>query len=537
MLVRIIIVLCLFVATCLQAQDKSFVFKGSAAVGGFHFYQNIDRGSSSLRPYGASLSINARLGYGRFVIPMALSINNQGTDFSNPFNRFGISPTYRWIKLHLGWRTMRFSKFSMQNTQFLGAGLELNPGLLRLSAMKGKIDYRIPGLPEHLQDLTPQRDAMAVKLGFGSRTKYLDISLLRVEDERMSGDTIFQPKQNAVLGLQSQLSFWDNMIKLELDAGLSALTENTYADEELLDEADIPSFVTDIIEPNISTHVNYALEGKLSFQKGWFALANTYRRVMPEYQSLGLNYLRNDIEAFVVAPSFRLFANKLIISSSIGLERNNLDELRNLDQERVISSANVNIRPNQNHNINLQFSNYSFDQRLVYDSLLTESIIIQQVNRNYGASYTFTKNNKGNVNVLSISTQVQEATNLNESSLNNNTKSIVANYSKSSINSNWSYNLGANYFDLAFGENNSSQLGLNLGVSYNTKRNLFKTQLGGLQSISGQSSNSYFSRLSWRYSLTESLSMEMSSRLRLVKREAREDINTVRTDIRFLQRW
>lgn len=537
MLTRLTIVIWLLASSILHAQDKGFKFKGSAAVGGFHFYQNQSQRSSSIQPYGASLAINARLGYGTFDIPIAVSFNNQGTEFNNPFNRFGISPTYKWAKAHLGWRSMRFSKFAMQNTQFFGAGIELNPGLLRLSAMKGKIDYRIPGLPAHLQNNIPRRNATAVKLGIGNQQRYFDISLLKVKDAQDNEDSIIRPKENAVLGIQAHLPIWNKHILLELDGGVSALTENRNASDKILNEADIPEIVNDIITPNISTHVNYALEGKLTLQNSWFSLANTYRRVMPEYRSLGLNYLRNDQEAFLISPSLRLWKNKLLISTSVGIERNNLDNLRNMTQDRLITSANINVRPNQSNNLNLHYSNYSFDQQIVYDSLLTESLIIQQVNSNYGGTYTYSNIGSSKVQVITLNAQMQRAQNLNNEALDNNTLSLITSYSHSGVQSPWSFNLGFNYFDIQLASASSKQLGFNSGISYRNKKTSIRAQLGAVNSISGNKTHSYYSRLSWRRNLRESLSIELSSKLRWVQRELREDINTVRTDLRLLQKW
>ena len=51
----------------------------------------------------------------------------------------GISPEYRWIKLHLGNRYMHFSDYSFSNHSFYGGGIELSPGTFRFSAFYGRL--------------------------------------------------------------------------------------------------------------------------------------------------------------------------------------------------------------------------------------------------------------------------------------------------------------------------------------------------------------------------------------------------------------
>jgi len=313
--VLVVILFSLFFLPSMNAQKESrkFNVKGNISLGGFHYYDDLE---TNLRPFGASFMANARLSYGRFSIPLGVSINNQGTRFQQPFNRYGISPTYKWAKVHLGWRRMRFSKFTMTGLQFFGAGVELTPGLFQLSAMTGKIDYRIPGIPRELIDQLPDRKVIAGKLGLGSRRNNFNITVMKANDEVVGLDTLTKPKENVTIGTELKLSLFKNRLTFAVDGGLSVFTEDRNMGSELIGQLDVPRFASSILEPNNSTHINYAVESVLGFNLGVFSMKTIFRRVMPEYQSLGLNYLRNDVESLVFSPSIRLWSNKVNLSGS-----------------------------------------------------------------------------------------------------------------------------------------------------------------------------------------------------------------------------
>ena len=70
--------------------------------------------------------------------PVSYTFSKNNSDFSNPFYRLGASPEYRWAKAHIGYRSISFSKFTLSGHNFLGGGLELNPGIFRFGAVYGR---------------------------------------------------------------------------------------------------------------------------------------------------------------------------------------------------------------------------------------------------------------------------------------------------------------------------------------------------------------------------------------------------------------
>jgi len=62
------------------------------------------------------------------VLPFSFRLSEQQRDFRQPFNQFGVSPYYKWAKLHLGYRSHNWSTYALAGHSITGVGLELTPG-------------------------------------------------------------------------------------------------------------------------------------------------------------------------------------------------------------------------------------------------------------------------------------------------------------------------------------------------------------------------------------------------------------------------
>lgn len=86
---------------------------------------------------GANLNISV---YG-INIPLSATISQQNKSFTQPFNQYGLSPRYKDVTVHLGYRSMMFSNFSLGGSMFLGSGVEVNPknSWVRVAAFYGRL--------------------------------------------------------------------------------------------------------------------------------------------------------------------------------------------------------------------------------------------------------------------------------------------------------------------------------------------------------------------------------------------------------------
>ncbi|MEM9928310.1 MAG: hypothetical protein AAF840_00700 [Bacteroidota bacterium] len=320
---------------------------GGLAVGGF-FY-SADGIPNRRPPAGYSLNANLTARVGQFSIPLSATLNDQGAALSNPFNRFGISPTYKWATLHLGHRNLSFSPFVLNGATFFGAGADLRPGKLRLSAMYGRFQRaRIRRFDEGLAaDFEYQREGYSVRLGVGDYRNFIDLIYLQASDDLNSLpiDTSYLgtnlPKDNTVLGISTRKEFFGGKLFFTANGGLSLLTRNQRAPELGEERQELVDRLAFLIRPNISTSANYAGDAGLTLRLKSFGLGLNYRRVMPDYQSLGVNYLLDDTETLTIAPRLSLAKGKLNLNGSLGLQRNNLAEQRKASTLRQIGSANL----------------------------------------------------------------------------------------------------------------------------------------------------------------------------------------------------
>jgi hypothetical protein len=118
-----------------KIDPKAKPLKIRGSLGGSFNYYNMQGVTQRRLPYGYSLFGSVNLSIYGWSLPFSVAISQQGTAFSHPFARYGVSPEYKWVKLYLGYRNMRFSEFTMNGITFLGAGVELTPGKFRFSAM------------------------------------------------------------------------------------------------------------------------------------------------------------------------------------------------------------------------------------------------------------------------------------------------------------------------------------------------------------------------------------------------------------------
>ncbi len=490
---RVYLILVLsFLMGSLGAQDlgnlknsKKFKMSGSISLGSF-FYNSkgIDARQS---PYGYSLGANLNFRIYGISVPFYASFNEQGGAFQHPFNRYGISPKYKWIRLHLGWRSMNMSEFSLSNTTFLGAGVELTPGRFRFSAMYGKLKQS--AALENINYGRPQfdRKAMAVKVGYGTKKSFIDFIVFKAKDDTLSltaPDSVLEAipaYENLVLGVKNRISGFKDKLVFTFDASLSAFSHNIrYSDVEVFADTKY-DWIKSIYNPNISSSFNYAGETGLTYRHKLFSLGAKYRRVMPDFKTLGSEYILSDLEAITVNPAVNLFKGKAVLSGSVGSQRNNLDGNRGSTNQRMISSVNLSVNPSPYWGVMLGYSNYTFQQQVVIDSIYNDSMLINQLSQNYNVvpRLTIIKDKYIHNFVLTANYQILNDQNELSSSSQSNTM-LLGNlmYSMMIKKMALSLRVGASYFGFKSDIIDINRYGINIGASKKFIKNKLRTSLG-----------------------------------------------------------
>lgn len=124
-------------------------------------------------PYSYFLSGNLNFDLYGWSVPLSFTYSNQNLGYQQPFNQYGIHPTYKWATLHLGYSSMNFSPYTLSGHVFKGIGVELRPeGKFSYSAMYGRLQRAVE--LDTLIDLSDtQQSAQPAfrRMGYGFKVK------------------------------------------------------------------------------------------------------------------------------------------------------------------------------------------------------------------------------------------------------------------------------------------------------------------------------------------------------------------------------
>ena len=306
------------------------------------------------------------------TFPFSFTVSEQQRDFRQPFNQYGVSPYYKWIKVHAGYRNISFSQFTLGGHTMLGGGVELTPGKFRFGFMYGRLFKAIQavGNPDGTFIATPsfRRTAASLKVGYGTEQNFVDIILLKGQDDEnsinyASTETMITPAENFVAGLYTKQQFLKNFL-FEFEFSKSVYTKNIDENDEDTLKGDFfnKPFSSLMDHTNASTSYSTAIEGALGYRRDNYSLRVKYRELGPDYQSMGTYFMQNDIRNITLEPSVTLFKSQLQVAGSIGFQTDNLDHRRASTTQRKIGSVSMNGRAGSHYTGNLSYSNYDIGQ-------------------------------------------------------------------------------------------------------------------------------------------------------------------------------
>ncbi len=470
------------------AKDKSFKISGSINLNlGLYDAYGIDPRRDRFS-YLVSGMVNPRL-FG-IDTPMSAVYSQQETVFLQPFNQFGISPSYKWAKLHLGYRALSYSPFTLNGHLFLGVGTELTPTLkrgpvnLRVSAMYGQ--FRRPVEPLFAQENGGQasyrRMGYAAKFGFVGKKEtanYIDFSLIKAEDRLGSIDepinnVALLPEENLALGVTGQYRLFKKLV-FNADFGTTALSRDTRTERSTESVKGVFNAFNGLYTNRASTIFRNAVKAKITYAPGAYSIGVQYSRIDPEYRTHGSYFFLNDVEDFTFNAATQLAKGKIRIAGNIGLQRNNLDEEKSTTGNRVIGSLNYSHNLTDNFNYNITYSNFS-SSVLVARDLLTDSLNLYQVTRSLsvGAGLQIGTEKRPQSVTLNLSRQTGNSRDeyfINESQ--NDFYNVTANYAIILKETGWTFQTGIN-LARSIAENTGTR---NFGPSFSVGKHFLDKKL------------------------------------------------------------
>lgn len=319
--------------------------------------------SGAATNYSGYYTGNLNFGIYGVSVPLTFNYSNNQGNFTHPFNQYGIHPSYKWVKGHIGYASMTFSPYTLSGHLFLGAGAELDiPGPLRASVMYGRLkkavdyDSTQPG-----QAPAYKRMGYGIKVGVANENDYIDLVLFGAKDtytpiDSFPGGQQILPQQNAAFSvivgktIAKKLTF-----KAELaNSYLTSDTRTLKSDErkKILEPASL--FTTS----RLSSTSRNAFKANLNYKFISWNLGACYERVGPDYATLGAYYFTNNLENITINSGVSLWQSKVNLNGNVGLQRDNLDNSKLNNNKRYVGSANATITPGEKLNFGLSYSNF-----------------------------------------------------------------------------------------------------------------------------------------------------------------------------------
>jgi hypothetical protein len=332
--------------------------------GGLNFnsiYLNTNNPDSKRDPFSWYLSGNLSLTILDWSLPFSCSVSNQSRTFSQPFNQYGVMPTYKWIKLHAGWSTISFSPYTLSGHPFLGGGVELSPKnwkvILLYGRFKKAVEYDV--LNESDMEMSYKRMGLGAKIAYEKKGYGLSVMLFKAGDDPKSlkfipENTAVRPQENTVISAAGKAAL-TKYFNVEAEYTLSGFTRNVLSEEKGQSQNKLPF----IFKEKASSQFFAAYKISLSFNSKFISVAGNYERIDPEYKTLGAYYFNNDLENITLAPQFRMFKNKLILALNGGVQQNNLNKERLSTMRRMVGSGTISFQPNKKWMLSGAYSNFT----------------------------------------------------------------------------------------------------------------------------------------------------------------------------------
>lgn len=333
-------------------------------------------------PFYWQLNANLNFNVGGVAIPFSATFTQQENDFTQPFNQVGLSPKYKAVTAHIGYRSMSFSPYTLGGKVFLGGGIEIKPkdywiqgavlyGRFARAVQTGGNNGTVVGIPAY------ERWGYGAKMRFGSETNHVALSVFRGKDDENSitvdtSNIDITPAENLVWSFYTKQKI-KKRFTFDFEYAFSGYTRDIRNQQNVLDNFNYYNNLGGVFTPNATTQYNKAIVTNLSYAHEKYNVKFTYKRIDPEYESMGTPFLNNDLENLTGALSWKMFNKLMSITTTGGFQRNNLDESRVTKETRMALGLNVSYTFKKKLNLAFNYSNFTSnvqqEQYLAVDSL------------------------------------------------------------------------------------------------------------------------------------------------------------------------
>ena len=458
------------------AKAKPFVMNGFINTSGA-----IYKGTRSdvPRSWAINASANATL-WGVVSLPFSVQISDRQLSYNNPtFRRFGLSPSYKKLTLHGGYRNMNFSPYTLNAYTFLGGGLEYKGKWIRLSGMYGKLeqDWYAPTETVVAVNKTPKfydRIAFGAKIAIGTEDAHVDFMGFKFKDKYnpILYDSLQKigilPVDNGVLGTEIHFKLF-KVAEIFGSGAVSGITENQKGIPIPLttgsDYDNLVKKVDKVMTVNTSSRYSFAYNGGINLLLGNVTLGGKYERVDPFYRSLGLYNLPNDVENLTVNAGVIFLKGKIMINGIYGTQRNNLKSYESASYKRKIGALNLTAVLAKNLTWSGNYANFTMNYQPKLVNVNDTLRFANETNTlSSNLNYRVTKGKKSHNFSLFVAQNSFTEIGAGSNNFENITRNGNLNYRWNDKNTGWAFRSGLTYNRFFQGKNTIQRKGLTLGA-------------------------------------------------------------------------
>ena len=284
------------------------------------------------------------------------------------------------------------------------------------------------------------------------------------------------PAENLVVGLTTRLLILKH-ITVELDEAVSAYTRDVRSSLVSAEGSNpVARFFGRLITPRLATQLTQATQVAIGYRGQNAGIKLQYKRIDPNFQTMGAYYFQSDIESYAITPNLTLMEGKLRLSGSYGIQFDNLANNKSARTGRKIGSLMASYNPATAFGVDVQLSNYGISQQAGFRPLI-DTIRLAQNNLSATVNTRYTLQKEDVLQVFTLTTTYQKLSDLNASTASqteNNNINLNLGYFYQQTTTGWGFNGMLSY--------TQTQLPIAVGDTNRTVR-FFGPTLGATQSF------------------------------------------------------
>ncbi|MCC7439703.1 MAG: hypothetical protein IT211_14550 [Armatimonadetes bacterium] len=280
--------------------------------------------------------------------------------------------------LGVGVNYPEYTQLSLSGVPVNGVNIEFTPGKFYLALTGGKTQSEVVYDTAGQAQEAFHRELYAGRIGFGRKTgAHFYATVMYAADDPnplvLDEFNTLTPKSNYVVGFETRIPLIPNYWTLDAEVLGSMLTGDR--ESARLQNSDIPTFITELVDPTISSFVDYALKGNMAVMipESGTRLQAEAVRIGPGFQSLGAPNLRTDLFRYEGKAEQGIWRRQITVAGSFKQETDNLIEWKSATTTITAYGVGLGLNIRGIPYLRLNYNPYTQQSELSNDSLRATS--------------------------------------------------------------------------------------------------------------------------------------------------------------------